>query len=69
MYCRDQMLAVVVLSQHQVSSSIAVRPLTLRDARCVGHAEITWSAVCSMRHTCNSTRELDLICTWTNENA
>ena len=39
------MLAVAVLSQHLVSSSKTVRPASSRGARCMGHAEITWSAV------------------------
>ena len=40
------MLVVMTLSQHRVSSSKAVRSSNLRDARCMGHAEITCSAVC-----------------------
>ena len=40
------MLVVVVLSQHRVSSSKTVRRATSRGARCMGHAEITWSTVC-----------------------
>ena len=47
LHCLNQMLAVVVLSQHQVSSSKTVRPRALCDARCIGHAISTWSAVCS----------------------
>ena len=47
LYCLDQMLAVVILSQHQVSSSKTVRPRTPCGARCIGHAVKTWSAVCS----------------------
>ena len=35
------------LSQHRVSSSKNVRPRAPCDARCIGHAVITWSAVCS----------------------
>ena len=41
----DQMLAVVVLTQHRVSSSKTVRPATPPGARCMEHVEITWSAV------------------------
>ena len=41
------MLAVVLLSQHRVSSSKTVRPRALCGARCTGHAVSTWSAVCS----------------------
>ena len=41
------MLAVVLLSQHRVSSSKTVRPRAPCGARCIGHAVSTWSAVCS----------------------
>ena len=43
----NQMLAVVLLSQHRVSSSKTVRPHSPCGARCIGHAVSTWSAVCS----------------------
>ena len=36
------------LSQHLVSSSKTVRPVILRDSRCVGHVKIMWSAVFSL---------------------
>ena len=45
--CLNQMLAVVLLSQHRVSSSKTVRPSAPCGARCIGHAASTWSAVCS----------------------
>ena len=45
--CPDQMLALMVLSQHRVSSSKTDRPTIPRGARCVGHNEMMWSAVCS----------------------
>ena len=45
--CLNQMLAVVLLSQHRVSSSKTVRPRAPCGARCIGHAVRTWSAVCS----------------------
>ena len=41
------MLAVMLLSQHQVSSSKTVRPRAPSGARCIGHAVRAWSAVCS----------------------
>ena len=41
------MLAVVLLSQHRVSSSKTVRPRAPCGARCIGHAVRTRSAVCS----------------------
>ena len=44
--CLDQMLAVIELSQHLVSSSKTVRPIIHRSARCMGHVKIMWSAVC-----------------------
>ena len=47
LYCLDQMLAVVLLSQHRVSSSKTVRPRPPHGDRCIGHAVSTWSAVCS----------------------
>ena len=47
-YCRDQMLAVVVVIQHRVSSPKTVRPAIPRDAPCIGHDEMTWSAVSSV---------------------
>ena len=43
----DQMLAMMSLSQHRVSSSKTVRPRAPCGARCIGHAVSTWSAVCS----------------------
>ena len=47
LHCRDQMLALMSLSQHRVSSSETVRPRAPCGARCIGHAVSTWSAVCS----------------------
>ena len=47
LYCPDQMLAVMVLSQHRVLSSKTVRPRAPCGARCIEHAVSTWSAVCS----------------------
>ena len=41
------MLAVVLLSQHCVSSSKTVRPHAPCAAQCIGHIVSTWSAVCS----------------------
>ena len=47
LHCLDQMLAVISLSQHRVSSSKTVRPRVPCGARCIGHTVSTWSAVCS----------------------
>ena len=47
LYCLNQMLAVMLLSQHRVLSSKTVRPRAPCGARCIGHAVRTWSAVCS----------------------
>ena len=47
LHCLDQMLGVMSLSQHRVSSSKTVRPRAPCGARCIGHAVSTWSAVCS----------------------
>ena len=47
LYCLDQMLGVLLLSQHRVSSSKTVRPRASCGARCMRHAIRTWSAVFS----------------------
>ena len=47
LHCLDQMLAVMLLSQHRVSSSKTVRPRAPCGARCMGYIVSTWSAVCS----------------------
>ena len=47
LYCHDQMLAVMFLSQHRVSSSKTIRARAPCGARCIKHAVRTWSAVCS----------------------
>ena len=47
LHCSNQMLAVMSLSQHRVSSSKTVRPRAPCGALCIGHAVSTWSAVCS----------------------
>ena len=48
LHCLDQMLAVMLLSQHsKISSSKTVRPRAPCGARCMGHIVSTWSAVCS----------------------
>ena len=47
LHCLNQMLAVVLLSQHRVLSSKTVRPRAPCGARCIGHAVSTWPAVCS----------------------
>ena len=47
LHCLNQMLAVVLLSQHRVSSSETVRTRAPYGAQCIGHTVSTWSAVCS----------------------
>ena len=47
LHCLNQTLAVMLLSQHRVSSSKTVRPRIPCGAQCIGHAVSTWSAVCS----------------------
>ena len=47
LYCLNQMLEVMLLSQHRVSSSKTVRSRAPRGGRCIRHAVKTWSAVCS----------------------
>ena len=54
LYCPDQMLAVMVLSQYRVSSFKTVRPRAPCGARCMG---------C---RTHNSVKKQDPICAWTN---
>ena len=44
---RNQMLAVMVLSQHRVSTSKTVSPRIPVGARCTGHVRIICSAICS----------------------
>ena len=66
----DQMLAVIELSQHLVSSSKTVRPIIPRGARCVGYVKIMWSAVCSLApHSHFAEGARPPICAWTNQNA
>ena len=48
LYCPNQMLGVMVLSQHRVLSSKIVRPCDPLGVRCMRHAIRMWSAVCSM---------------------
>ena len=47
LHCLHQMLAVVLLSQHQVLSSKTVRPRAPCGAECIGHTVSTRSVVCS----------------------
>ena len=47
LYCLDQILAMMSLSQHRVSSSKTVRHRAPCGTRCIGHAVRIWSAVWS----------------------
>ena len=47
LHCLNQMLAVVLLSQHRVLSFKTVRPRAPCGAQYIGQAVSTWSAVCS----------------------
>ena len=47
LHCLYQMLSVVLLTQHRVSSSKTVRPRAPCGAQYIRHAVRTWSAVCS----------------------
>ena len=47
LHCLNQMLAVMLLNQHQVLSSKTVRPRAPCGARCIGNTVSTWSAICS----------------------
>ena len=48
MCCLDQMLAVTELSRILVLTSKIIRPIIPRNALCMGHVKIMWSAVCSL---------------------
>ena len=63
---QDQMLAVMLLSQHRVSSSKTVRPRSPCGARCIGHLLVHGLRFVQRRHTRNSVKERDPICAWTN---
>ena len=67
LYCLNQMLAVVLLSQHQVLSSKTVRPRAPCGARCIGHAVSIWSAVCSEAPHSQFGERARPIYAWTNE--
>ena len=47
LHCLNQILAVVLLSQHRVLSSKTIRPRAPCGARCIEHAVSTWSTICS----------------------
>ena len=66
LHCMNQMLAVVLLSQHRVSSSKTVRPRAPCGARCIGHAVRHGLRFAQRRRTRNSVKERDPICAWTN---
>ena len=66
LHCLDQMLAVMSLNQHRVSSSKTVRPRAPCGARCIGHAVVHGLWFAQRRHTRNSVKERDPICAWTN---
>ena len=42
----NQMLAAMVMSQHQFLSSKTVRPCAPRDVQCMRYVNRTWSVVC-----------------------
>ena len=67
LHCLNQMLAVVLLSQHRVSSSKTVRPRAPCGSRCIGHLLVHGLRFAQRRHTRNSVKERDSICAWTNE--
>ena len=68
--CRlDQMLTVMELSQHLVSSLKTVKPIIPRGTRCMGHLKIMCSTVCLPAPTRISLKGRDTICAWTNRNA
>ena len=66
LHCLDQMLAVMSLSQHRVSSSKTIRPLVPCGARCKGKLLVHGPRFALRRHTRNSVKVRDPICAWTN---
>ena len=66
LHCLNQMLAVVLLSQHRVSSFKTVRPRAPCGARCRGHAVRTWSTVFSEAPHLQFGEGARPICAWTN---
>ena len=66
LHCLNQMLAVVLLSQHRISSSKTVRPRAPCNARCIEHGVSTWSTVCSEAPHSQFGEGADPICAWTN---
>ena len=64
LHCLDQMLAVVLFSQHRVSSSKTVRPRA--PCRLYGTLLVHGLQFAQRRHTRNSVKERDPICAWTN---
>ena len=67
LHCLNQILAVVLLSQHRVSSSKTVIPRAPCGARCTTLLE-HGLRFAQRRHTRNSVKERDPICAWTNGN-
>ena len=65
LHCLDQMLAVMLLSQHRVSSSKTVRPRAPCGARCMGTLLVHGLRFALRHHTRNSVKERDPICAWT----
>ena len=66
LHCLDQMLVVISLSQHRVSSSKTVRTRAPCGARCIAHAVSNGLRFAQRRHIPNSVKERDPICAWTN---
>ena len=66
LHCLNQILAMVLLRQHRVSSSKTVKPRAPCGARCIGHAVRTWSAVCSEATHPQFGKGARPICAWTN---
>ena len=62
LHCLDQMLVVMSLSQHRVSSFKTVRPRAPCGARCIGHAAVHGLRFAQRRHTRNSVKERNPIC-------
>ena len=67
MYCLNQMLAVMLLSQHRVSSFKTVRPRASCGARCMGHAIRHGLRFAQRHHSRNLVKERDPICACTNK--
>ena len=67
LHCLNQILTVVLLSQHRVSSSKTVRFRAPCGAQLIGHAVEHGLRFVQGHHTLNFMKKRDPICAWTKE--